>query len=470
MTLKRQIAYNTILQMIGKILSTLLGLSAVLIMTRSLGAEKFGWYITAVGFLQFIGIFSDFGFMITSSNLLSEPKFEKKDLLDVLFTWRFITALIFQGLSPLLFLFFPYPHEIKLAVAIIAVSFFATSITQVFNGYFQMRLQTHFMAIGELISRIVLLLGVYFLSKNNSEFLPIMIIISIASILNALYLYWHIPTIKFNFDKTITKAIFIRLWPTALCIIFNSFYLQGDRVILPLYATQSDVGFYGAAYRVLDIIIQMSAMIMGLMSPLLAYSFSRARTEEFKERLQMSFDLMILFLTPLMIGAIVLSEPIMRFVGGNEFIGAGKILSYLSWAILGICFGIIFGYTALAINKQKQAIWIYAADAVLSIAGYFIFIPRFGIYGAAGVTIFSEIFAGFMLMSLVFYHSKFLPNLKTILKIIIAGLIMSAGIQYIPTSHVLWSIILGGIIYSVMIILLKTISKQTIKEIMPIRN
>ena len=79
MTLKRQIAHNTMIQLAGKAISTILGLFTILLIIRSLGAEKFGWYTTAIGFLQFVGIFSDFGFTITTANMLSEPKFDKEN-------------------------------------------------------------------------------------------------------------------------------------------------------------------------------------------------------------------------------------------------------------------------------------------------------------------------------------------------------------------------------------------------------
>lgn len=466
MTIKRQIAHNTIIQLIGKAISTVLGLVTIFLVIRSLGAEKFGWYTTAIGFLQFIGIFSDFGFTITTANMLAEPKFDKEKLLNNLFTIRIATAAFFQGIAPLIFLFFPYPVEVKIAVAITSLSFFAISTNHVFTGYFQNKLKTQIITAGELLGRTTLLIGVFILIQTHAAFLPFMAILTSASIINVLYLFYKMPKIKFAFDSEIYQAIFQKIYPTALCIIFNSFYLQGDRVILPLYSTQTQVGFYGAAYRVLDVIVQIAALTMGIMSPLLAYYFSRSQNNEFKKHLQMSFDLTALILIPMMIGAASLAEPIMQFVGGSDFVGSGKILTWLSWTVLGICLGIVFGYTALSINKQKQAVWIYLSDAILSVIGYFIFIPRFGIYGAAGVTIFSEIFAGTMLMLLVFKHTDFLPKIKTLTKILLSGFIMYLGIKYTPVPHVVLSIILGAIIYSICILLFRVISKSTIQEVL----
>ncbi|HLD34999.1 MAG TPA: polysaccharide biosynthesis C-terminal domain-containing protein, partial [Patescibacteria group bacterium] len=269
----------------------------------------------------------------------------------------------------------------------------------------------------------------------------------------------------------ISRALLKKIWPVAVAVIFNAFYLQGDRVILPLYVSETEVGLYGAAYRVLDIVAQISAMAMGIMLPLIAYSWSRQEHSEFKKRAQMGFELVALILLPLVTGAIVLAKPIMLFVAGEEFASAGPILALLILAALGITLGMVFGHISLAINKQRQVLWVYISDAILSVAGYFFFIPRFGLYGAVYVTVFSEFYAGFMLLIMSSYYSRFFPGLTNFFKIILASLVMGFVIYLLPPLHIIPSILIGGIIYALLIFILRVVSKQTILEILrPRRN
>ncbi len=471
MSLTRQIARNTTVQLLGKALSTLLGLGSVMIMTRALGVEQFGWYVTAVGFLQFIGILSDFGFTITTSSMLAEPRFDKNKLLHTIFTWRFFTALIFNGLAPLIILFFPYSAEIKTAVAILSLSFFAIALNQVFTGYYQYKLKMHIQTAGDLIGRALLLAGVACFAYWRIGFLPMMWAVAIGSAANCLFLWMNSGGIKFSLNKEISRALLKKIWPVAVAVIFNAFYLQGDRVILPLYVSETEVGLYGAAYRVLDIVAQISAMAMGIMLPLIAYSWSRQEHSEFKKRAQMGFELVALILLPLVTGAIVLAKPIMLFVAGEEFASAGPILALLILAALGITLGMVFGHISLAINKQRQVLWVYISDAILSVAGYFFFIPRFGLYGAVYVTVFSEFYAGFMLLIMSSYYSRFFPGLTNFFKIILASLVMGFVIYLLPPLHIIPSILIGGIIYALLIFILRVVSKQTILEILrPRRN
>lgn len=466
MSTTKKIAHNTAIQLVGRIVSTALGLVAVAIMTRTLGVEKFGWYVTATGFLQFIGIISDFGFTVTTANMLAEPNFDKTKLFNTLFTWRLITAFVFQAAAPLLILFFPYPPEVKTAVLITSLSFFAIALNQVFIGYYQANLRTHIQTIGEVLGRIVLVVGVAVVGFTDHSFLLVMGVITLASIVNTLFLITKHAEVQFSFDRVITKAIAYKMWPTALSVIFNAFYLQGDRVILPLFVSQSVVAYYGAAYRVLDITIQLAAMIMGILMPLVTFAWSRQNLVEFKKYYQLSLDLVAFFLIPITVGIFVLHVPLMTFIAGPEFTGAASVLTWLSISIFGICFGMAFGHVCLAINRQKEALFIYASDAVLSIVGYFIFIPRYGALGAIGVTIFSEFYAGFLLLLLAMHYTRFTPRLFTFSKIVLSSIIMGTVIYYFQSLPLPVSLLLGICTYTLAVFGLKVISKTTLQDIL----
>ena len=156
----------------------------------------------------------------------------------------------------------------------------------------------------------------------------------------------------------------------------------------------------------------------------------------------------------------------MQLIFGSEFTGAGNILRWLSISIFGICIGMVFGHINLAINRQRQALWIYGSNAILSVIGYFIFIPRYGVYGAVGVTIFSEFYAGLLLLALARHYSRINLRLLTFLKIIFASALMGTLIFFLPQLPVLARVGIGIIGYVVFVILFKIISLDTIKSLL----
>lgn len=468
MSLTKKIAHNTIVQIAGKLISTFLGLLMLGMMTHYLGAEKFGWYITTIAFLQFIGILTDFGTIVVTAQMISEPFHNKEKLLNNIFTLRLTTSLFFLGLAPFIAMFFPYPVEVKIAIAFTTISFLAMAINQVFTGLYQARLRMHVQAIGEVIGRLVGLVGLWFLIKQNSDFLTIMTITLVPSVLYTAYVWLDArkdTRISLAFDFQLWKKIISKMWPIAISIIFNVVYLKGDLIILTFHATQAEVGIYGAAYRVLDVITQSAMMIMGVLLPLLAFHWSRKEKHEFKKRYQQSFDIMMLFAIPATIGTITVSDKIMRFIASEQFAQSGQILSILSLAIFGVFLGAIFGHTAVAIDKQKQTIWIYLSDAIITLIGYIFFIPKFGMYGAAWMSVFSELYAGILLFFVIQKYCQEKIHLATSFKILFSSLIMSFVLTLIPQVHVLFTVPIGIIVFGSVLLFIGGISKETLREI-----
>lgn len=442
-------------------------------MTRYLGKEQFGWYVTAIAFLQFIGILIDFGLIPVTAQMMSEPKFNKDKLFKNLLGFRFTTAVFFLALAPFVVLFFPYPTEVKIAISFTTISFLAIAMNQILVGFYQTKLKMHIQAVGEVVGRIVLVVGLYFLIQKGSTFLPIMGVITASSVAYTIVMWlWSIkfsrPTFAFNWQ--IWKAIMTKMWPIAVAIIFNVVYLKGDTIILSILRPQSEVGLYGAAYRVIDILAQTAMMLMGVILPLLAYAWSRDLKNKFRERYQQAFDSMMLLAVPMTIGTILLANKIMLLVAGSDFAESGRPLQILAIAVFGVYLGAVFGHTAVAINKQKQTMWIYISNAVITLTGYLIFIPKFGMYGAAWMTVFSELYAGLLLFLAIRHYSKEKLQFKTFGKIIIASAIMGFSLFFLNQLNIFLLIIIGMVIYGLVLFLIGGISRQTIKEIISLKK
>ena len=99
MTLNTRIAQNSLIQLIGKLLSLFLGLATVAIMTRYLGQAGYGYYTTVISFLQVFGILVDFGLSLTAIQMISRPGVDSDKAMSNLMTLRTISAFVFLGLG-----------------------------------------------------------------------------------------------------------------------------------------------------------------------------------------------------------------------------------------------------------------------------------------------------------------------------------------------------------------------------------
>lgn len=474
MSTNRAIAHNTAIQMIGKAISTMLGLVAMAMLMRYLPTEQFGWYVTTIGFLGFVGILIDFGLIPVTAQMLSEQPERREEILKNLLGLRITTAGVFLLLTPLVSFLFPYPIEVHIAIAISCISFFCISINQIFTGYFQTKMQMIVPVIGEFVSRITLVAGLALGIVFSTTFLGVMGIITLAGVMYTLtmgVIFYKDKVLHFAWDMVVWREIALKSWPITVAVIFNVLYLRSDTVILSLFRDQVEVGIYGAAYRVIDIIAQTALMIMGIMLPLLTSAYSKRLTDEFHGRFSQSVSIMALLGLPMVAGLIILGHPIIEFIGGARYTESGTILQILALALLGIFLGSIFGHMAVATNNQQRTLWIYALTAVLTLAGYFIMIPRFGIYGAAWMSVFSEWFSGILLCLTLLYFTKEHIDWIPLFKIVTATLGMSIVI-YLTRAylHIILLIPLAVCVYAALILLFHVIKKETLRELLPLQK
>lgn len=447
MGLAKRIAHNTLIQTVGKLISTLLGLFSLALITRYLGKAGFGEYTTIYTFLTFFAVIADFGLTLITVQMISGEIEHENKILNNLFSLRFVSALIFIGLAPILVNFFPYSSTVKLGVLIMAISFLFPALNQVLVGLFQKKLHMDRSAIAEIIGRLALLVGIIINERLKMGLNGILIVTIISSALNfALHYLFALKfaTLKFEFDFSLWKKIIIRSWPLALTIILNLIYLKADTLLLSLFKSAETVGLYGAAYRIIDVLTTLPFMFAGLILPILTAAWLENNIRSFNKILQKSFDFMAILAIPLLAGAQFLADPIMIMIAGPEFSSSGVILKILIFSVAAIFLGTIFTHATIALNKQKKLIGFYVFTSISSLLAYFYLIPRYSYFGAAAVTIYSETLIAIFSAYCVFKYSNFFPNLKVFGKAIIASLIMGGGLYFIPSY--LLSSLLGLII------------------------
>jgi len=322
MKLSAQVAYNTMIQIIGKVISTILGLVAIAIMARYLRETGFGQYTTIITFLSFFGIMADFGLTLITSQMMSQPQANQEKLLNNLFSLRLVSAIIFLGLAPLIVFFFPYAMIIKVGVTITSLSFFFIALNQILVGFFQKKLIMIVVSAAEVVSRMILLGGIILAAWQNLGLLSIMIATVISSVVSFIMHYSfarRFIRIKWQIDLTVWREIIKKSWPLGLTIVFNLIYLRADILILSLLKSQNEVGVYGAAYKIIDVLTALPFMFAGLILPILSLAFASRDTDRFNRVLQKALNVMFMLAAPLIIGAELVAEPLMVLVAGKNF-------------------------------------------------------------------------------------------------------------------------------------------------------
>ncbi|MEK7105552.1 MAG: flippase [Patescibacteria group bacterium] len=465
MDASKALAHNTALQIGGKIIGMAFGIATVPILIRYFGDVGYGEYTTANTFLSLFAVVVDFGLTLTTVQMISEPGANEPKILGNLLSLRLITGVIVFAIAPLTALLFPYSMEIKAAIAVGALAYFFQTTGQMLTGIYQKRLMMIKVAIAELVGRALLLAGVLVVVFVRGSLIEAMIALVVSVFVQTsllIVLANRLVRIRAQVDFSVWKEIFRRSWPIGVSIFFNLVYLRGDILLLSVLRPQSDVGLYGGAYKVIDVMTALPVVFMGLALPLLVTAWQSRDKETFEATLQKSFNFFSILALPLAVGAFTLATPIMVLVGGEEFRSAGPILAVLAPALAIVFYAALFGHAVVAVQKQRVMTIGYAVTAVVSVAAYFLLVPRFGTIGAAWVTLLSESLVTLLTFLVVWRASRIRLRLTVTAKVVAAAAVMYLFLK-VTNIHVIPQIIIGGLVYFVTLVALGGLSPKTIK-------
>lgn len=475
MRLSTKVAYNTIIQIVSKVIATGLGLLSVAILTRYLGQAGFGKYTTIMAFLSFFGIIADLGLTLITAQMVSQDGVDKEKVLNNLFSLRVVSAVFFLSLAPLAVIFFPYDADVKTGVAIGSISFVFVSLNQVLVGFFQNKLRMDKVSIAEVVGRSALLVGIAMVAYMKWGLLGAMWATVISNVLNFVLHFSFarkFSRIGFDFDFSYWKEIIKKSWPLATTIVLNLIYLKGDTLILSLAKSQEAVGIYGASYKVVDVLVMIPFVFSGIILPILTSSWIRFEMDYFKRVLQKGFNFMMILAVPLVVGSQFLAGQIMELVAGKEFTASGNVLKVLILACFFVFVGVIFSHVIVAIDKQRKLIGAYVFTSITTLIGYIFVIPKFSYIGAAWMTVYSEALIAIFVIYYVRKLTNFLPSLVIFFKSLACALLMGLGLYFVPVSFYAnfygLFITLGAsvIAYFVLLYLMGGITKQDIMDVL----
>lgn len=472
MSLTGQVGRNTIIQVAGKIIGTILGLIVIALLTRYLGTEGYGRYTTILAYLGFFSVIADLGLYLIVVREISKKDSNPEKVVGNVFSIRIIFAVLILALGAGLAFFLNYPSIVKWGILLGTINFVFVALTGVMTGIFQRYLKMYKVVASEVVGRAILLIFTLIFIGLKLNLLFIIFSVILGSFGNFLLVYFfanrYVP-IRFLFDFAYWKYILKEAWPLAISVVLNLIYFKIDTVILSLMKPAADVGLYGASYKILEVLITLPNMFVGLILPLLAY-YAFLNRERFVEIFRRAFDFLILVTLPLVVGGFILAKPLILLIGGQGFEKATPIFQILIFAIGCLFLGSLSGHTIVAINKQKKMVWGYLGVAVLGLALYLILIPPFTYFGAAIGTVVTEFSIAAIGYYIILKTMKFRLPYKIVLKSLAASFVM-AGFLYAGRGfNIIIELVIGSVIYLSVSYLLKSFSKDEVLEIIRIKK
>jgi O-antigen/teichoic acid export membrane protein len=453
-----RVAKNSLVQLIGGILGKILGVLLIIYAARQLGTGGFGTYSFILSMLGIFYIFTDFGLGTLITRDLARDAGEEAKYFGNVFLMRLIFSALAGAGMVLAVAALGHPAAWVKLTAIAALSLFFTSnvdtCTAVFNAH-------EHMEIPAMVSVIATMLRVGFSLGALAAGADVMILIWIYTLATALQfalLYWLLQARMrpdFKLDGRFWKTLLKQAYPLALANLFSVIYFRIDTVMLASMSGESAVGLYNAAYRLLEFTIILPAYYCGAIFPVVSASY-QSNPQRFLLIYRRSMKYMLMASLPLALGVSALARRFIDVLYGSAYSGSAHALVVLMWCLVLISVNSINAPYLIVMGRQKIISILLVFSMSLNIGLNFYAIPKYGIMGAAWVTLISEIFNSLLFMVIL---SKALAlKFKMVrhgIVPIVAGASMYAFLRWVLNWDLGFQIMAGAFIYIALLWLLR---------------
>lgn len=291
---------------------------------------------------------------------------------------------------------------------------------EVFDYYFQSKVLSKYAVFARTASMVgsSLLKVLFVLFKFGVIFIGLSVLLG-GIVRCSIYLFRYLRSEKtfvhWRFDAKYAKGLIRNSWPLMISGLSLAIFMKIDQVMLRNMVDTSAVGNYAVAVRLSELWYFIPMAIISSVFP----SIIRIKIEnhtKYYNRLQQLYDLMAILALAIAVIMTFASNVLVVALYGEVFSSAGQVLSVHVWAGIFVFLGVVRSKWIVNENYQVYGMTFNIIGAFVNVGLNFLFIPKYGILGAAWATLISQALSASVL-ALLFKKTRlmFFMHFKSII-------------------------------------------------------
>lgn len=216
---------------------------------------------------------------------------------------------------------------------------------------------------------------------------------------------------NWKFDKKIALFLLKDSYPLIIAGVINSICMKVDQVMIKEILDNTQVGYYAAAVKLSEVWFGIGVIICNSLFPAIVNA-KKVSEELYYQRIYKLFLFLVVIAYILSIIVYFLSDYIILFLYGKEFIEASSGLAIHIFSAIFVYLGVSSGRWLIIENKTLLNLYRNIFGMIINIVLNIIFIPKFGIVGAAYASLIAYISA-FYVMDIFQKETRNIFYLKT---------------------------------------------------------
>lgn len=373
---------------------------ATLYIARTLGPENYGQLSYAVSFVALFGFLASLGIdTILYRDLVRHPE-KREKILSTAFVVRLITGTIAALITASVG--YTLTDDVSRLAVIILSSTFVLSAFHLIQFEFQARAESKYPSIIAATTAIFLgILKIAVVALGGGVLYLAGIIVLESLLLAGAYLYTYArfrssSLFTHSFDSVYARALILDSLPFVALSAFTIIYARIDQVFIKHLLDATSVGVYDAAIRLSDVWFFLPGILLSSLFP--AIINGKTTSEEvFNRRLGHLAFLLAGIAVAVATTLSLLAPHLMQFLYGDAYAAGIPVLQIYAWSFIGASLGFLVNHYLAAENYRVILAIIAFVPMALNIVLNLMWIPQFGIVGAAYATLISYSLVPFML-------------------------------------------------------------------------
>ncbi len=454
------------MQIGGSALAAAISFFTFVAMTRGLGPEAYGSYVAATSFLFIPIVLSDLGLATTVLRNISAKPEDTESVMRRSVPLRAALSTVAVAAMVLLGLVIPFDENTKLAVLIWSVGAWATLMNVAVLPVLQAQLRMHWAVAANVIGRSVALaltLGALAADLGFAGVVWAQVIGVVVTFLVDLVVVGRLVNLRPIIDVPYWKALVRGSLVVGLAIGLGQVFFKVDGVILALVRPAEEVGFYGAAYKFLELSDLIVAAIALSVFPSLTHYFATG-DKRFRPLVQRTFDILAAAAAPITLVFLIFPKELVVLTSGSEFEAGADALRVLAVYPLLFFVNSLFWRVLIATGHDRALLAVATSVLTLNVALNIALLPAYGFRAAAVTAVASEIVSITISCFVLQRREGFLPNVRYGAVIATAAAAMAAVAVFLPAR---WAVaaLLGLAAYLLVLVVLPGTVRDGIRQI-----
>lgn len=406
--------------MIAKVGTLLIKMLIGIAIANYLGAGDNGILAYPMALITFFLAASGLGL----NNYLTRELIEKRGLRNHLLGTAFRIRLLAGLISiPIIYIVYswisvhsnpPAPLEYILIVSFVCVF----QAVLVLDSYFQaitQGKQIMIVQIGANLLSAIFKLSLLYFKASLTWFIWAILLDAAFVALGFIWIYQHsgLSVFQWKYDRKIAGILIRNAWPLAFSAILVSLYMKIDQVMIGYMLPESELGIYSTVVSLSESWYFIPVAIVAAVFPAIMHA-RRTDMERYKTRLQNLYDVLSLMSIGIAVVMTFASGYLYDLLYTEAYQEGAKVLSIHIWAGVFVFLGTASGQYLIAERFLKLALIRTAAGAIVNITLNLVWVPLYGINGAALATLVAYAVSTFLILFIPRTYMQGIMMLKSI--------------------------------------------------------